>query len=140
MTNRRDSSEYKNLRSFNHQPIEASEEENTKNQNANSSSYNYGNYDRNGEEAAINNNNEIFMMTFDYYKNYSNYFVHNNPDNVILKMALKFRQKSKIFAKKRGAISFGNNIVEVSSPKKSRSILMKRLSHKKSFFHSDFMN
>ena len=138
VTSRRESTEFKNLRSLANPNQDQNDDDSVRHQA--DKNYNYGFQDRYNEEVLPNNNNELFMMNFDYYKNYDNYFIHNNPENVILNMALKFKEKIKKIGKKRGAISFGNDLVEVSSPKKSRSILMKRLSSKKSFFHNDFMN
>ena len=37
---------------------------------------------------------QIFMMNFDFMKNYTKYFNHNNPDGVIFIMSLRMRKNS----------------------------------------------
>ena len=106
---------------------------------------------------------QIFMMNFDFMKNYTKYFSHNNPDGVIFKMSLRLKRSNL----KKKTINFsGGSALKMfnlsalkmalqqqsplldglSSPKKggtaskildSPSKLLKRAFTKKNFFQSD---
>jgi hypothetical protein len=107
---------------------------------------------------------QIFMMNTDFMKNYTNYFIQNNPDEVIFKMSLRskrsnLRKKNSIYTgssehkifnlsflkmalqQQQGPLSDG-----LKSPNKrgtllhnldSPSKLIKRAFSKKKFFQSD---